>query len=314
MQSDMLCYTIENGSAIDRAWGACEGTFMTKTPNSDDLKQKIKELEEERAVWRSTEKELREKERRYHAIFDHAYQFIGLMSPDGTLLQANKTALAFSGVAESDVLDKPFWDTPWWSHSRELQARLREAVKAAAEGGFVRFEATHIAAGGAVRYVDFSLTPVKDEAGNVVLLIPEGRDITDRKLAEQALSQSENTFRALLNAPTDSFLLIDRRGAILAANRVAAASLRRSVDQVVGKKFADLISARVAQSRMTRVRQVAESKRPVRFEDMNKGGDTTTTCIPSLMLKARSPRSPSTFETSRTTSRQWPVFRNAPRN
>jgi PAS domain S-box-containing protein len=244
---------------------------MAKTLSCDELKQRIRELEKEKAEWLRAEEALREKEWRYRAIFDHTYQFIGLMTPDGMLLEANKTALAFSGIDESDVFGKPFWETPWWAHSKELQERLREAVKTAAGGRFVRFEATHTAAGGALRYIDFSLTPVKDETGRVVLLIPEGRDITDRKLAEHALIQSENTARALLNAPTDNFLLIDSKGVILAANKVAAASLHKSVDEVVGKTFLDLIPARIAQSRMMRVQQVVESKRPVRFEDSNKG-------------------------------------------
>jgi PAS domain S-box-containing protein len=244
---------------------------MAKTPTCDELKQRIIELEEEKAEWLRAEEALREKEWRYHAIFDHTYQFIGLIAPDGMLLEANKTALAFSGIDESDVFGKPFWETPWWAHSKELQERLREAVKTAAGGEFVRFEATHTAAGGALRYIDFSLTPVKDETGRVVLLIPEGRDITDRKLAEHALIQSENTARALLNAPTDNFLLLDSKGVVLAANKVAAASLHKSVNEVVGKTFFDLIPARIAQSRIMRVKEVAESKRPVRFEDHNKG-------------------------------------------
>ena len=244
---------------------------MAKTPTCDELKQRIRELEKEKAEWLAAEETLREKEWRYHAIFDHTYQFIGLMAPDGTLLEANKTALAFSGINESDVFGKFFWETPWWAHSKELQERLREAVTTAAGGKFVRFEATHTTAGGALRYIDFSLTPVKDETGKVVLLIPEGRDITDRKLAEHALSQSEDTARALLNAPTDNFLLLDSKGVILAANKVAAASLHKTVDEVVGKTFLDLMPARIAQLRIMRVQEVVESRRPVRFEDHNKG-------------------------------------------
>ena len=244
---------------------------MPKTEISNELTQRIKDLEKERAELQRTVEALREKERRYRAILDHTYQFIGLMTPDGTLIEANKTALAFSGIKESDVSEKPFWDTPWWTHSKELQERLREAVRTAAGGEFVRFEATHPAADGALRYIDFSLSPVKDETGKVVLLIPEGRDITDRKMTEQALRQSENTSRALLNAPTDNFLLLDPHGIILAANTVAATNLHKSVDEIAGKTFFDLIPARVAQSRIMRVQQVVESKMPVRFEDTNKG-------------------------------------------
>ena len=139
--------------------------------------------------WRVRER-LLESERRFRAIFDQAYQFIGLMTPDGTLVEANKSALDFAGVEAKDVLGKPFWETVWWTHSAELRDRLRRAVGRAASGEFVRFEAFHPAPDGSRHYVDVSLKPVKDDAGNVYLLIPEGRDITDRKRAEKQISAS----------------------------------------------------------------------------------------------------------------------------
>jgi PAS domain S-box-containing protein len=137
---------------------------------------------------------LQESEKKVRALFDQTFQFIGMMTVDGILIEANKSALKFSGVKESDVLGKPFWETPWWSHSPELQEKLRAAIKDVAQGAFVRFEATHPAADGSLHYVDFSLKSVVDEAGNAVFLIPEGRDITDLKRAEAALKESNERY------------------------------------------------------------------------------------------------------------------------
>lgn len=131
--------------------------------------------------------ELRESEEKFRAIFDHTFQFVGLMSVDGTLIEANRSALELSGIRETEVIGKLFWETPWWAHSREMQEKLRAAIEKCAQGEFVRFEATHPAIDGRLHYVDFSLKPVMDKDGNVVLLIPEGRDITDRKRAEEAI-------------------------------------------------------------------------------------------------------------------------------
>jgi PAS domain S-box-containing protein len=130
---------------------------------------------------------LRESEQKFRVIFDQTFQFIGMLSTDGVLLQANQTALQSAGIGEDAVLGKPFWETPWWAHSVELQQRLQAAVLEAAGGKLVRFEATHPTAGGEIRYVDFSLKPVTDAQGRVVLLIPEGRDITDRKRSEKEI-------------------------------------------------------------------------------------------------------------------------------
>jgi PAS domain S-box-containing protein len=134
---------------------------------------------------RNAEESLREQELRNRAILDHTYQFIGVLSPDGILLDGNRTALKFAGVEASEVIGKRFWETPWWSHSVLLQNQLRAGIAQAAAGEFVRFEATHPSATGEIHYVDFSLSPVRDANGNVVMLIPEGRDISERKRREQ---------------------------------------------------------------------------------------------------------------------------------
>jgi PAS domain S-box-containing protein len=125
-------------------------------------------------------------ERRYRAIFDQTFQFIGLLDVHGTLIEANQTALEFAGLTPAAVIGKPFWETPWWTHSRDLQDQLRHAIRAAARGEVVRFEATHPGQDGQIHHIDFSLKPVYDAKGEVVLLIPEGRDITNRVLADEA--------------------------------------------------------------------------------------------------------------------------------
>ncbi|MFC1670999.1 PAS domain S-box protein [Spirochaetota bacterium] len=127
---------------------------------------------------------LRESEERFRAVFDHTFQFMGLLTTDGILMKANKTSLDFAGIDESEVIGKPFWETVWWSHSGKLQETLRDAIKSASSGEFVRFEAFHPAPDGTIINADFSLKPVKDEKGNTILLIPEGRDITERKQVE----------------------------------------------------------------------------------------------------------------------------------
>ncbi|GMW01132.1 MAG: hypothetical protein AMXMBFR84_22690 [Candidatus Hydrogenedentota bacterium] len=151
----------------------------------------------------------RESDLRFKAIFNQTFQLIGMLSPDGRILAANETALKFRGLVESDVIDKPFWETPWWEHSPDLQDLLRESVQRAALGEFVRFETTHIDAEGKTHTIDFSLQPVKDESGNVVLLIPEGRDITERKQAEQAVLQSELQYRTLFEAANDAIFVLE---------------------------------------------------------------------------------------------------------
>ena len=127
---------------------------------------------------------LLESERKARAIFDLSSGFIGLLTPDGRLVDANRSALEFAGVQLSEVQDRPFWETVWWAHSAMAQEQLRTAICKARSGEAVQFEVTHPSARGELHTVDFSLKTVFDESGQVVLLIPEGHDITERKHTE----------------------------------------------------------------------------------------------------------------------------------
>ena len=137
------------------------------------------------------ERQLRESETRFRAIFDQTFQFTSLLRADGVVLESNRTALEFAGIHEEDVLGKPFWDTPWWSHSEPLRRQLKDAVARAAAGELVRLEVTHRRPDGTLHAIDFSLKPVRDESGEVTLLISEGRDVHDRKQLEEQLRQSQ---------------------------------------------------------------------------------------------------------------------------
>jgi PAS domain S-box-containing protein len=130
---------------------------------------------------------LQQSEQKFRAIFDGTFQFIGLLDPAGLIIEANRAALDAIGIKLTDVVGQPFWATPWWTHSPRLQGQLRQAIDRAATGELVRFEAEHILANGASVFVDFSMNPVLDKAGNVIMLIPEGRDISDRKRHEEIL-------------------------------------------------------------------------------------------------------------------------------
>jgi PAS domain S-box-containing protein len=144
------------------------------------------------------EEALRESERRFRAIFNNTFQFTGLMAPDGTLLEANQTALDFAGIQQCDTVGKPFWETYWWTISPQTQQELKQAIARAVCGEFMRYEVDVRGAGDIVATIDFSIKPVRDDAGNIILLIPEGRDISDRKRAETERQKAEEKIKASL--------------------------------------------------------------------------------------------------------------------
>ena len=130
--------------------------------------------------------ERKQRERRLEAIFNQTYQFTGLMEPDGTLIEANDTALRFGEVDREEVVGKPLWETYWTQTGEASKEKLRAAIERAAHGEFVRYERP-IRGREEDRVIDFSIRPVTDEDGEVELLIPEARDITELKRREQKL-------------------------------------------------------------------------------------------------------------------------------
>jgi PAS domain S-box-containing protein len=148
--------------------------------------------------------------RRLQAVFDSAFQFIALLKPDGKVLEVNASALRFGGLAPRDVRDKFFWDCLWWTISKQAQQGVREAVAQAAKGRFVRYPVEILGDKGATVTIDFSLKPVRNEKGRVVLLTAEGRDITDIKRAQEGLKRAVSLERATLESTEDGILVVER--------------------------------------------------------------------------------------------------------
>ncbi len=135
------------------------------------------------------ERERKCNHRRFKALFDSPESFLAVLEPDGTVRTVNDTALDFVDVTDESVTGTPFWETPWWSHSESLQSRLRGWIDRAADGEHVRYEAFHYGPNGEKVTADGVFRPVTDRDGEVVSLIAEARDITERKQRKQALER-----------------------------------------------------------------------------------------------------------------------------
>ncbi len=227
---------------------------------NEGLERKVRERTAELA---QAMEAFRESERRFRAIFDSTFQFIGLIAPSGTLLEINQTALDFVAVARETVVGRPIWETPWWAHSEEARARLRKAISEAAEGRFVRYEEDHHAPEGERVTVDFSLKPVRDETGRVVLVIPEGRPITEQKRAAEALRLSEERFRGAFDAAAIGMALVAPDGRFLQVNRSLCEILGRPEPELLrrGTRTSLITTTSMPTSASSAARSMARSRR-----------------------------------------------------
>lgn len=131
-------------------------------------------------------------------MLDAMFQYVGLLDIDGRMLEINRAALDGIGIQMDDIRGKPFWEARWWVISPKTQNDLQQLIRRAGQGEFVRsdFEVYSQETGEETIIVDFSLVPIRDSEGNVVFLLPEGRNITEMKRAEAALAQKNDELQA----------------------------------------------------------------------------------------------------------------------
>ncbi|BAY30545.1 multi-sensor hybrid histidine kinase [Nostoc carneum NIES-2107] len=196
------------------------------------LEQKIQERTEQ----------LQASEQRFRAIFNHSFQFAGLLTTEGIVLEVNQTALEFRGLQLEDVINRPFWETDWWTVSPATPNQLKQAIARAAQGEFIRYEVEVLSAEGQIVTIDFSIRPVKDESGKVVMLIPEGRDISEHKKAQKALQENQILLQVVMDSLPIAIFWKDRNCRYLGCNRqLLLDSGHSSIQEIIGKTDFDMV-------------------------------------------------------------------------
>jgi PAS domain S-box-containing protein len=136
-------------------------------------------------------------ERRFQAIFNSTFQFIGLLDREGRILEVNQPALAFIGESHGRVRGHYLWESPWWNGLPDDGNEVREAVAAAAGGAFMRFSTRHVSKEGIVAHFDFSLKPIFDSGGQVELILAEGRDVSGLREAAETIARKNEELAAV---------------------------------------------------------------------------------------------------------------------
>jgi PAS domain S-box-containing protein len=157
------------------------------------------------------EKAMRASEARLRQIIDSMFAFVGMLEPDGTLVEVNRAPLEVAGLARSDVVGRKFWDCAWWTHDDAVRARLADAFRRATDGEVVRYDEVIRIAGNGRMTIDFLMQPVFED-GRLVCVIPSGVDVTARQRMEANLRVSERRFRVAVEATSGIIWSNDREG------------------------------------------------------------------------------------------------------
>jgi hypothetical protein len=150
-----------------------------------------------------SEHELADSRKELRDYIDHMSTLNAKVALDGTLLLVNRIAEIASGLPRVELMKTKFVEGQWWAFDPAVQARVRDAFQRAARGETVKYD-ERLFVFGKVIWIDFSLSPVRDETGRVVYVVAEGRDITAQKEAEAALRRYAAELEAA-NAELDAF-------------------------------------------------------------------------------------------------------------
>jgi two-component system, chemotaxis family, sensor kinase Cph1 len=145
---------------------------------------------------------------KFRAVFEQTYVFAGIMTIDGTLINANRVWLEMGGYRAEDVLGLSFWDTGWRSRSTDLRSTIKYATQQAAQGTPYRAVLKYYWADGTERLVEFAIHPIRDDHEKIIFLHAAGLDVTDLKRVEGELRKSHEDLEEKVADRTRELALI----------------------------------------------------------------------------------------------------------
>ena len=179
-------------------------------------------------------------EQRLRNVLDNLFAFVGVLEPDGTLVEANRAPLEAAGIEMDDVVGKKFWDCYWWNYAPEIQSQLQQSCERALAGEIIRYDVPVRVAGEHLLWIDFQLAPLLDADGVVVNLIPSGIDISERKAMMQALKTSHDTFKDMVAGSPFGIYTVDADFRLAHVSN-GAQSVFENVRPLIGRDFSEAL-------------------------------------------------------------------------
>jgi PAS domain S-box-containing protein len=158
------------------------------------------------------EEALRRSEANLRAIFNNSLQAFVLIDPDGAIQALNSTAVEWSTRLLGRALHEG-------ARVADFVPQAVEALRAALAGETRNVERCLQDADGTPVWFETTHAPVVDEAGTIIGVCLNAREISARKQAEQALRESEARYRDLFDNASDLVCATDAEGTLLYVNR-----------------------------------------------------------------------------------------------
>ena len=174
-------------------------------------------------------------------VMDSLFAFVGILTVDGTVVDANQAPLQAAGIAKENVVGHKFWDCFWWSYDPALQQRMQGWVQRAAVGEVIREDVIVRMANDSRMTIDFMLAPLRNADGRITHLIPSANDVSSRVASQQQLKASEERFRRVVDSTLNALLLVDSSGRIHLANQRAVEMFGYPMEELIRLRIDELV-------------------------------------------------------------------------
>jgi PAS domain S-box-containing protein len=181
--------------------------------------------------------QLKESEERYRTLAESARDFIFIIDREDCIIYVNSFAAESVGRSRDDLIGEKRSALFPDAESRRQRTNL---IRVLASGEPLTVESSLQLPSGE-HWLNTLLVPVKGRDGTISGVMGISRDITGRKVAEEALRQSEMRYHELFELGGEAVFLIDNEtGRLLEANAAASEMYGYSHDELMGMKNTDL--------------------------------------------------------------------------
>lgn len=168
-----------------------------------------------------------------NAVTDYA---IYLLDPTGRVASWNRGAQRFKGYSADEIIGQHF--SLFYTPEDRATGLPERALRTAAEEGKFEQEGWRVRKDGTRFWTSVVIDPVRDDDGALIGYAKITRDITDKLAATQALRDSEQRFRLLVQGVRDyAIYMLDPEGMVTNWNAGAALIKGYAADEVVGTHF-----------------------------------------------------------------------------
>jgi|GEM_PF-177158 len=196
-----------------------------------------------RAEQQKAHENLRLSEERYSGVVQDQSELICRFSSDKTISFVNEAFCAYFGKQYHEILREDFIQFISAEDRRRLEEYLSSATS---ETPVSNFENRIIRLDGSVRWCHWSVRSISNQRGEIVEFQAVGRDITDRKLAEQELRLSEARFRAVFESASDNIFIKDLFLRYTHVNQSMEKLLGLPSSKIIGRTVEELFDAEVS--------------------------------------------------------------------